>query len=40
MIVKKCKSNFDYLVFEMFFIKELRPSLNLQSDPLRAKVFT
>ena len=38
-ILKKCKSKFDCLVFEMFFINELRPSLNVQSDSLRAKVF-
>ena len=38
-ILKKCKTKFDCLVFEMFFINELRPSLNVQSDSLRAKVF-
>ena len=38
-ILKKCKSKFDCLVFEMFFINELRPRLNVQSDSLRAKVF-
>ena len=38
-ILKKCKSKFDCLVFEMFFINELRPSLNVQSDSLRARVF-
>ena len=38
-ILKKCKSKFDCLVFEMFFINELRPSLNVQSDSVRAKVF-
>ena len=38
-ILKKCKSKFDCLVFEMFFINELRPSLNVQSDSLRAKFF-
>ena len=37
-ILKKCKSKFDCLKFEMFFY-ELRPSLNVQSDSLRAKVF-
>ena len=40
-ILKKCKNKFDCLLFEMFFfIKELRPSLNVQSDSIRAKVFT
>ena len=38
-ILKKCKSKFDCLVFEMFFINELKPSLNVQSDSLRAKAF-
>ena len=39
-ILKKCKSKFDCLVFEMFFINELRPSLNVHwSESLPAKVF-
>ena len=38
-ILKKCKSKFDCLVFEMFFIYELRPSLHVQSDSIRPKVF-
>ena len=38
-ILKKCKNKFDCLVFEMFFINELRPSLNVQSDSIHAKVF-
>ena len=39
-ILKKCKSKFDCLVFEMFFINELRPSLNAHwSESLPAKVF-
>jgi len=38
-ILKKCKSKFDCLVFQKFFINELRPSLNVQSDSLRAKAF-
>ena len=38
-ILKKCKTKFDCLVFEMFFINELRPSLDVQSDSLRAKSF-
>ena len=37
--IKKYKSNFDCLVFEMFVINELRTSLNVQSDSLRAKVL-
>ena len=39
-ILKKCKSKVYCLLLEMFFfINELRPSLNVQSDSARAKVF-
>ena len=38
-ILKKCKSKFDCLIYEMFLINELRPSLSVQSDSIRAKVF-
>ena len=39
-ILKKCKSKVYCLLLEMFFfINELRPSLNVQSDSPRAKVF-
>ena len=31
-VLKKCHGKFDCLVYEMLFIKELRPSLNTQSD--------
>ena len=34
-----CNSKFDCLIYEMFFINELRPSLNVQCDSIRAKVF-
>ena len=37
--LKKSKNKFDCLIYEMFFIHELRPSLNVQSDSIRAKVF-
>ena len=30
--LKKCKNKFDCLIYEMFFINELRPSLNVQSE--------
>ena len=33
-ILKKCHGKFDCLVYEMLFIKELRPSLITQSDSL------
>ena len=39
LILKKCTTKFDCLIFEMSFIHELRPSLDVQSDSIRAKVF-
>jgi len=38
-VLKNCPGKFDYLVYEMLFIKELRPSLNTQSDSISAKLF-
>ena len=38
-VLKKCKNNFDSSVHEMVFIRELKPTLNVQSDSIRAKVF-
>ena len=37
---KKCQSKLDCLIFEMFFIRKLKPNLNKQSDSIRAKLFT
>ena len=31
-VLKKCSNKFDWLLYEMFFIQELRPALNVQSD--------
>ena len=39
-VLKKCTSRWDCLVNEMLFIKDIQPSLNTQSDSIRAKVFT
>jgi len=39
-ILKKCRSKFDCLVFEMLLIKELSPVLNTQKDSIRVKLFT
>ena len=39
-VVKKCRTKFDCLIFEMLFIKELNPELNTQKDSIRAKPFT
>ena len=38
-VLKKCRSKFDCLVYEMLFIRKIKPSLNKQSDSVRAKVF-
>ena len=38
-VLKKCMNKFDCLVNEMLYIKELTPSLNLQTDSIRSKVF-
>ena len=39
-VLKKWRSKLDCLVYEMLLIKELKPSLNVQSDSIRAKLFT
>ena len=38
-VLKKCTNKFDCLVYEMFFIHELIPTLNVQSDSIHAKGF-
>ena len=38
-VLRKCSSKFDCLIFEMFFIRDLEPKLNKQSDSIRAKLF-
>ena len=39
-VLRKCRTKFDCLIFEMLFIKELKPGLNTQKDSVRAKLFT
>ena len=39
-VLKKWRSKLDCLFYEMLIIKELKSSLNLQSDSIRAKLFT
>ena len=39
-VLEKCQSKFECLLFEMLFIKDIRPSMNKQSDSIRAKLFT
>ena len=38
-ILKKCDGKFDCLIYEMLFIKELRPSGNTQGDSISVKRF-
>jgi len=38
-ILRKCQSKSDCLIYEMLFIKELKPTLKTQSDSIRAKLF-
>ena len=37
-VLRKCTNKFDCLMHEMVLIKELAPSLNVQSDSIQAKV--
>ena len=39
-ILKKCSGKFDCLLYEMFLILEHKPCLNIQSDSIKAKLFT
>ena len=39
-VLKKCNSKFDCLVYEMLYVKDIKPSLNTQGDSIRAKLFT
>ena len=38
--LKKCSCKFDCLVYEMFLIREHKPCLNIQTDSIKAKLFT
>ena len=38
-ILKKCASKFDCLIYEMLFIKDIKPTLNTQTDSIRTKLF-
>jgi len=38
-ILKKCQGIFVCLIYEMLFIKKRNPSLNTQTDSIRAKLF-
>ena len=38
-VIKKCTNKFDCLVNEILCIQDLKPTLNVQFDSIRAKVF-
>ena len=38
-ILRKCQTKFECLIYEMLFIKEINPSLNTQTNTIRAKLF-
>ena len=38
-ILLKCQNKLDCLIYKILFIKELKPTLNTQSDSIRAKLF-
>ena len=39
-ILKKCSSKFDCLLYEILLIREHKPCLNIESDSIKAKLFT
>ncbi len=39
-VLRKCRNKLECLIYEMLYIKDLKPSLNVQSDSIRAKLFT
>ena len=38
-VLKKCRNKFDCLLYEMLFIRTLKPNLNVQVDSIRAKIL-
>ena len=38
-VLRKCKTKHDCLIYEMLYIRELSPSLNVQSDSIKAKLY-
>ena len=38
-MLKRCSTKWDCLVYEMLYIRIIRPKLNTQSDKIRAKLF-
>ena len=40
IVLKKCSTKFDCLIYEMLFIWNIKPKLNMQSDSVCTKLFT
>ena len=38
-ILRKCRGKYECLLYEMLYIRELKPSLNTQSDSINSKLF-
>ena len=38
-VPRKCSNKFECLIFEMFFIRDVKPKLNKQSDSIRTNLF-
>ena len=39
-VLPKCKGKLDRLIFEILYIRDLKPSLNKQLDSIKSKLFT
>ena len=39
IVLEKCRTKFDCLIYEMLFIRNIKRKLNMQSDSPRAKLF-
>ena len=38
-VLRKCQGKYECLLFEMLYIKGLKPSLNVQSDSIGSKLY-
>lgn len=38
-VLKRCQGKFDCLIYEMLFIRKIKPTLNTQGDSVKAKLF-
>jgi len=39
-ILKKCRGKFEFLIYEMPFIYEMKPKLNTESESIKATLFS